>query len=703
MASSLDTLRDMFPQRQVISRQPELAAYEMDASLLNGQTPLVILAEGARDVQKALSHCYRYGIPFVGRGRATGYTGGCVPTQAAVVISLERWRGVESFNITAQQALVCPGTTIGELNTTTKAARLFFPPDPVSKEYCTIGGGVSENSSGPRCFMFGPMHQFVDHFEFFLPSGEITTVRKNGQGPYDEWFWSILGSEGTLGIVGRVACRLVALPPWASLVLLNFDDYSCISPLQQRLYASRLDFSAMEMVTPAYSPETGIVGRYFLYLENFVENEDELHSIQERIRTLVHDLPVRVNVNSGDLYVRRGEGYRDSRGRIVDALKQSCVSQLIDGVVPRVALQSVVHSVFAIAQEHQLPMLHTFHFSDGNIHPTFFYPVEAQAESKKRRVLEELMGLCLSHGGSLTGEHGIGLEKRSFVHKAHSVSEIEAFGHIKTIFDPNGLVNPGKVLPSSPAKSESIFPKSMNDDVKIDELQMIVTCSGATKWSDLKATVSDHGYEIPIEIPGLPSDISVQETVFSKQPNLHGLRYGETLDQLLSVQFDDMSTKSHIVLGRPLVKNVSGFCLFRRQVPLFSSWSATHLALRIVSPIRSKLFSIELDEINDDVIRAVTQYSPSYYVAIRFVQNRFIVTGRSLTTHSYTSQRISARVADFSYWESGHPMHNALVASRSLCLPQAIDESERASDLLIEGLIDVWFPQRSEGYSHGAT
>jgi len=414
MKEKIHILRKIFPEDQVIYNQRNISAYATDASLIKGKTSLVVLIEGPEDVRKVLSFCHKYKMKFVARGRATGYTGGCVPLSNSIVVSFERWRQVENIDFLSQTITVAPGTTIGEINAVAQPAGLFFPPDPVSKDHCTIGGAVSENSSGPRCLRYGPTHQFIEKVEFFLPNGKKLNIKKYGKEYWDPYFFTLIGAEGTLGIIGRITCKLVRMSNYISLIRLEFNSPDIISILQEKLYDSKINFSAMEMITPTYSPILGIKGPYILYLESFCNNRKSLKTIIELIHKVLHNFPVHIKSEIGNLYLHRAEGYRKSRSLISNSLEKHPIAQLIDGVVCRRYLGNAVKDIFDIAKRYNCPLLHTFHFGDGNIHPTFFHSLNNNTANHKQLILQDITSLCLKYDGCIAGEHGIGLEKKVF-------------------------------------------------------------------------------------------------------------------------------------------------------------------------------------------------------------------------------------------------------------------------------------------------
>jgi FAD/FMN-containing dehydrogenase len=706
MKEGIVKLKEAFPGDQVMEDRLEIAAYVEDASLIHGEASLVILAEGPEDIRRIISICRRHKLSFAARGRATGYTGGCVPEGNDVVISLERWRGIEHFDCLQQTIIAAPGTTIGEINAAARTAGLFFPPDPVSMEHCSIGGAFAENSSGPRCLRFGPTHQFIRNAEFFLPNGEIVMLQKDNNGTWDPFFHVLIGAEGTLGLVGRVTCELVALPKHVCLLRLEFNDAGLIPELQNRLYASHLDFSAMELITPAFSPGSGLKGRYFLYLETFCHDLETVEQDSAAIRELVRGLPIDIKPNAGDLYVRRGEGYRESRALIQDSLEHHPVAQLIDGVVPREHLGETVTALFDIAKQYRCPMLHTFHFGDGNIHPTFFHPPDSSVTERKHAILEEVTSLCLNFNGCIAGEHGIGLEKKEFMANAHSRWELDVYRNIKQRFDPLNLANPGKLVP----EAETVKPVNkkkrdhplynVQQPVNIDALQTVAVIDPGIGCRELAERLAGEDFFFAFEGFGPKETETVETLMFKPAFNLFALRYGELRDQLTGVTYRQENGE-HIKCGGYVVKNVSGYSIYRLSPGYQSGVRVSALCLRIFKPLISKPFEVSFKTWDRDWVQVLCRLSPDYYCWVRYENGTFVAVIRSELTYRKLSAELAKSIPDFSCTtvDSSSPVQRRGI-DRDIEMCSA-EDFVRAGQLLASGELDIYCPQMNRGFKIG--
>jgi glycolate oxidase len=549
--------------------------YGSDASQQTGEPSAVILAAAALDVEKALRVLARLRVPVVCRGRGTGYTGGAVPYDSAAVLSLERWRGPVEVDEFTRSAVVPPGLTLAEVNEAARAHALYFPVDPISANHCSIGGVLSENSSGPRCLMYGPTHQYVLGYEAFSVDGVRRWVDRR-----DPDFYAFLSAEGTLGVIGRVRIRLVPAPVRIELVRITFDAGEVVPELQRRIYDLPYDLSALEMITPSYSPRVGRLGPFVLWAERI---HDGAATFEGDIREALTPLPVEVSAEHGDLYALRGSGYRRSREYIADEIAEQPVTQLIDGVVPRAALPAVVDAMFELAGSLRLPLTHTFHFGDGNIHPTFFHRPGEVGQRMKEETLSAVTARCLALGGSLGGEHGIGLEKQAMLGDRHSVEEITVFRALKETYDPGNRCNPGKIFPAAGKDLGPVRLVRSTDGQPgaVDVMQMTLTADATSTVARLAEIARKAGLWLAYEAFGVDDVTTVGAAAEQPTRNLFGLTHGELSDHVLGASFPYCGGPS-VRFGSPLVKDISGYMIHRlRARPAQVAAPATELVLRL--------------------------------------------------------------------------------------------------------------------------
>lgn len=592
--------------KKILDKKEDLIAYASDASLLESFPSLVILVFNQEDFNNAVKICVDNKLKFLIRGKATGYTGGCVPQDNCVVISNENWKGLIEFDEVQETAIFAPGTTIGEINEFAEKHNLFFPPDPISKDHCSIGGAISENSSGPRCLRFGPLHCFIEEFQYYTIDGKENIIKKEIQEGISDYFYSIIGSEGTLGAVGWIKVRLVKKPTETLLFCMTFNTSSIINKLLSRCFESGIPFSAMEMITPSYHTKKGRVGEYYLLLEYFSYSDTDKKMFFDKLNEYSKDLPVEITTPTGSIYEVRGAAYQKNRQLLKDEIELKPISLLIDGVVPRTSLQALVEDIFEIAENNKIPMLDTFHFSDGNVHPTFFFENSEKGIKDKHIILEAMMDKCVKNSGSLAAEHGIGLEKIDYIIKKHTNDEIKEFYKIKNKFDPNHMINPGKVLPRDmPVNNLKNTKFDFKEKIYIDKINNFVVVDSDLSidvlMDECKKQKLNIGYLTLNKIKGK----TILEVLRCNYKNLLSKRYGELKDSILGIKFlEDGKEK---VFGDRLVKNVSGYNICRANEVL--NKNVLKIALRVFNNTDNKYYEIKINELRDEELVKVNAVS----------------------------------------------------------------------------------------------
>ena len=591
---------------KILDQQEDLIAYGSDASLLESLPSIVILVFNQEDFNNAVKICVEHKLKFLVRGKATGYTGGCVPQENCVVISNENWKGVIEFDEIKETAIFAPGTTITDINNFANEYNLFFPPDPISKDHCSIGGAISENSSGPRCLRFGPLHCFIEEFQYFTVDGVEHIIKKEDQTGISDYFYSIIGSEGTLGAVGWIKVRLVKKPTETLLFCMTFNTSSIINELLSDCFKSGVPFSAMEMITPSYHTKKGRVGDYYLLLEYFSYSEVDKKMFFDKLNEYTKNLPVEITIPTGSIYEVRGQAYQKNRQLLKDEIEIKPISLLVDGVVPRTSLQNLVEDIFEIAEKNNIPMLDTFHFSDGNVHPTFFFENNEKGLIEKHRVLGLMMERCIKNNGSLAAEHGIGLEKIDYIVKKHTNDEIEEFYRLKNKFDPNHMINPGKVLPNQIPQNDLVNTKfDYEEDIHIDKINNNVVVSSSVIIEELIKVCGEQKLNIGYLTLNKIKGMTVLEVLRSNYKNLLSKRHGELKDSILGLKFIENGKEK--AYGDKLVKNVSGYNICRSDEVL--NKNVTKIALRVFNNNDNKYYKQKIKEVNEDELLKINAVS----------------------------------------------------------------------------------------------
>lgn len=434
----------------------EVGLYKRDASTMEGAASVVCLPESAQEVQACVLAARRHGRPFVARGSGTGLAGGAVPLNGAVVIALSKMDRILEIDPEQKLAWVEPGVLNLDLSRAAAPYGLHFAPDPSSQQSCSIGGNVNTNAGGPHCLADGVTSAHVLAVEVVLPDGTMTVLGGVDPEPTGLDLRGVfVGGEGTLGVATRIAVRLMADPPCVRTMLLDFAVVDDGAATVSAIIASGLVPAAIEMMDALI---TGAV-------EQFVHAGFPLDAAAILI-VEVDGLPAFVE----DAAARIAEIGRDHGARTVRVAADDAERALIwkgrksafgaiarikpnyylhDTVVPRAKLVEVLRKVYEIAARHELIVMNVFHAGDGNLHPLLVFDRrEPGVMEHVHAAGDEIVAASVAAGGVLSGEHGIGLEKRDYMPLMFSPVDLDYQQRLRTAFDPDGLANPGKVLPS---------------------------------------------------------------------------------------------------------------------------------------------------------------------------------------------------------------------------------------------------------------
>lgn len=457
VASWIGELRGLLGRERVLSDPDQLLVYECDALSLHKHRPhAVIFPTTTEEVAGAVKILSHHGIPFVARGAGTGLSGGAVAPAGGVIIELARMNRILHIDYENRLAVVEPGVINIMLSRAVADAGLFYAPDPSSQMSCTIGGNVAENSGGPHCLKYGMTAGHILGLEVVLPTGEIISLDGNGtDAPGYNLLGVFIGSEGTFGIATKITVRLTPLPQAVQTLLADFLTVEAASHTVSDIIAAGILPSALEMMDQAtiqavedsiYASglPTDAAAVLLIELDGLRVSVD--HDA-ERIVAICHQRGARTVRQARDeaerarLWAGR-KGAFGAMGRISPDL------MVQDAVIPRSKLPEVLPEIYRIAARYGLKMANVFHAGDGNLHPNICYDGRNPEEvTRVDAACREIMELCLRVGGSLTGEHGIGLDKIKYMPLAFSEADLDAMARVRAVFDPQGVCNPGKVLP----------------------------------------------------------------------------------------------------------------------------------------------------------------------------------------------------------------------------------------------------------------
>ena len=452
----VDDLRSALSPDRVRTDATELSLYGRDASNMVGAAVAICFPLTTVEVQSCVLTARRHGVPFVARGSGTGLAGGAVPPEGAVVIVLTKMNRVLSVDIANRMAWVEPGVLNLDLSKQMAAHGLHFAPDPSSQQSCTIGGNVANNSGGPHCLAEGVTNGHVLGVEMVLPSGEI--IELGGTAPEPIGFdlrGVVVGSEGMLGVVTRVLVKLTPNPPAVKTMLLAFASTGAGATTVSAIIAAGILPAALEMMD---APITRAVEAFAhagfptdAEAVLIVEVDGLPHAVAdavERVRVIgdahgATSIRIAADANERALIWK---GRKSAFGAIAQ-IKPNYY--LHDTVVPRAKLVEVLEQVYEIAARHDLLVMNVFHAGDGNLHPLLVFDKrEPGVLEHVHQAGDEIVAASVAAGGVLSGEHGIGLEKRDYMSMMFSPVDLDLQARLRDVFDPEHISNPDKVLPA---------------------------------------------------------------------------------------------------------------------------------------------------------------------------------------------------------------------------------------------------------------
>lgn len=414
--------------------------YRYDA-ILFGNSPLaVVLPESTEDVVKLVRFAREARIPLVPRGAGSGLSGGSVPLEEAIVVAFTRMKRLEVDPV-SKTAWAEAGVVTAEVTEAARAFGLFYPPDPASFRTSTIGGNLAENAGGPLCFKYGVTGDYVLALEFVDAEGEVHLLDRRA---YD-LAGLLIGSEGTLGLVTGARLKLLPLPSRSRSLLAAFEGVGPLAQAVSEAIAKGAVPMRMEFLDEACARAvedylgSGLPPRPLLLVET--EGEEELELIAPVLEA--HGAKVQIARDEGE-----AEALWRARRAVSPALGRIRPKRLNEDIaVPRSRLPQVVEEIRALGEAFGLIVVQFGHIGDGNLHPNILFDPKVEGEEKAWALAHAIARVALRHGGVLSGEHGIGVMKRSFLEEAVDPVTLEAFRRVKRALDPSGLLNPGKVLP----------------------------------------------------------------------------------------------------------------------------------------------------------------------------------------------------------------------------------------------------------------
>jgi glycolate oxidase len=435
----------------------ELATYECDGlTQFKARPAFAVLASSSEDVQKVVSVCAHLKLPFVARGSGTGLSGGAVPNADGALLVTSRMRAVLEVRPEDHRAVLEPGVTNLEVSRAALPYGLFYAPDPSSQQVCSVGGNVAENSGGAHCLKYGFTTNHVTGLEVVTPDGSVVELGSMAvEAPGYDLVGTFVGSEGTLGVATKVAVRLLRLPEAVQTLLAAFADIDSAGRAVSAIISAGLVPAAIEMmdalaisaaekaVRCEYPEGAGAV----LIVELDGPAPEVYEGLADVERHCLAQGAFEIRVAADDVERARIWRGRKSAFAAMGRLSPSYIVQ--DGVVPRSDLPEVLRDIARLSAEAGIRVANVFHAGDGNLHPLVLFDDRIEGEEQRAEELStEILDLCIAHGGSITGEHGVGLHKLTAMTKMFSDDDLETMLWVRSAFDPEGICNPGKAVPA---------------------------------------------------------------------------------------------------------------------------------------------------------------------------------------------------------------------------------------------------------------
>ena len=457
-------LRGVLDEGAVITDRAQLRTYECDGLTYYKVVPaLVVLPRTTEQVAAVVQGCLASGVPYVARGSGTGLSGGALPHAEGVLIVMSQMREILDVDIASERAVVQPGVI--NLNVTRAAAPhgYYYAPDPSSQQICSIGGNLAENSGGAHCLKYGFTTNHVTGVELVAPDGEV--VRLGGKAldpPGYDLLGAIVGSEGTLGIATEVTVRLMRAPEHVRTLLAAFPTTDEAGAAVSAIIAAGVLPAAIEMMdalaieAAEYAVQCGYPGGagavLIVELDGpHAEVETQFEQVEAHCRD-AKAFEIRIAADEAEraLFWKGRKSAFAAVGRISpDYIVQ-------DGVIPRTALPGVLRRIAALSDRGirtdgspGVRVANVFHAGDGNLHPLVLFDESVPGEAQlAEEVSGAILDLCIEHGGSITGEHGVGFDKMKYMPRMFTDDDLDTMQMLRCAFDPRGLANPGKVFPT---------------------------------------------------------------------------------------------------------------------------------------------------------------------------------------------------------------------------------------------------------------
>ncbi len=450
-------LRSFLTRDAVLYETEDLKPYECDGLSAYRQTPMiVVLPQTEEDVVKILQICHATKTPVVARGAGTGLSGGALPHNEGILLSLAKLKHILEIDPVARTARVQPGVRNLAISEAAAPYGLYYAPDPSSQIACTIGGNVAENSGGVHCLKYGLTVHNILKLRVLTVEGQVIEIGSSAlDSPGYDLLALMTGSEGMLGIIAEITVKLIPKPEKAQLVMAAFNDIQKAADAVANVISAGIIPAGMEMMDKItiHAVEDFLHAGYdldaaaILLCEADGMTEEVADEIQ-KISTIMQDSgAIKISISRNE--TERLRFWAGRKAAFPAAGRVSPDYYCMDGTIPRKRLAQVLRDIETLSAEYGLRCLNVFHAGDGNLHPLILYDANQPGELEKTEAFgARILEICIEAGGTITGEHGVGVEKLDQMCLQFKSAERNLFHAIKQAFDPDGLLNPGKAIPS---------------------------------------------------------------------------------------------------------------------------------------------------------------------------------------------------------------------------------------------------------------
>jgi glycolate oxidase subunit GlcD len=463
-AEIIEKLRRVVGKDAVVADETELLVYECDAlAIFKSKPDAVVFPQTTEQVSGIVKIACEYGLPFLPRGAGTGLSGGAMAAEGGIIIEMQKMNRILSIDRENRIAVVQPGVVNLHITQATAPLGLYYAPDPSSQMACTIGGNAAENAGGPHCLKYGMTTNHILAIEAVLANGEIVRLgNPAGECVAMDLLGSIVGSEGTFVIVTEITIRLLPKPQAVKTLLAAYHSVEACSQTVSDIIAAGIVPAALEFVDDKtiHAVEASVFkagypldarAALLIELDGFQDGIEEMSDAISAICQKNHAYEVRVARNDQEraqLWLGR-KGAFGAMGRISPDMI------VMDAVIPRTRLPDVLAEVDRLSELHGLGVANVFHAGDGNLHPLILFDSRFPDQVEKiHKLSAEIMKVCVDAGGALSGEHGIGIEKKEFMGLIFNDDDLAVMAEVKSVFNPTAMLNPSKIFPTRRACSE---------------------------------------------------------------------------------------------------------------------------------------------------------------------------------------------------------------------------------------------------------